>query len=86
MAQLYHTFPQLMKSSQMPGVVHKAGHAYSSGHLMPSLLISCDVPITNIMREPCGGWITVLLMVVSFVIGCVDRMCQSSFQNLSFSS
>ena len=28
MAQLYHTFPQLIKKSYVPGVVHKAGGAY----------------------------------------------------------
>ena len=27
--QLHHTFSQLMKQPQVPGVVHKAGHAYS---------------------------------------------------------
>ena len=31
--------------------------------------------MTNIKREPCGGGMTVLFMVVSFVIGCVDQMC-----------
>ena len=39
-------------------------------------LTSRDVPTTNIRKEPCGGWMIVLFMVVSFVIGCVDWMCQ----------
>ena len=47
-------------------------------------LISCDVPMTNIRREPCGGWMIVLFMVVSFVIRCVDRMCQSFFSECLF--
>ena len=38
MVQLYHSFPQLMKKSQVPDVVHKTGYAYSSKHLMPSLI------------------------------------------------
>ena len=33
--------------------------------------------MTNIRKEPGGGWMIVLLIVVSFVIGCVDPMCQS---------
>ena len=33
-------------------------------------LISRDVPMTNIRRAPCGGWMIILFMVVSFVIGC----------------
>ena len=33
--------------------------------------------MTNVGKEPCGWWMIVLLMVMSFVIGCVDRMCQS---------
>ena len=39
-----------------------------------------DVTMTNIRREPCGWWMIVLFMVVSFVIGCVSY----SFQNVSF--
>ena len=35
MAQLYSTFPQLMKKSRVLGILCKAGHAYSSGHQMP---------------------------------------------------
>ena len=42
----------------MPVVVHKTEHAYSSRHLMSSL-ISHDVPMTDIRREPCGGWMIV---------------------------
>ena len=38
--------------------------------------MSLDVPMTNIRKEPCGGWMIVLLVVVSFIIGCFDRMCQ----------
>ena len=38
--------------------------------------MSRDLPMANIRREPCGGWVIVLFMVVPFVIGCVDRMCQ----------
>ena len=33
--------------------------------------------MTNIKEEPFGGWVIVLFMVMSFVIGCVNRMCQS---------
>ena len=33
--------------------------------------------MTNTRREPCVGWMIALLMVVSFVIRCVDRMCRS---------
>ena len=32
--------------------------------------------MTKIRREPYGEWMIVLSMVVSFVIGCVDQMCQ----------
>ena len=39
--------------------------------------MSRDVRMTNIRKEPSGGWMIVLLMVVSFIIGYVDRMCQS---------
>ena len=60
----------------MPCVVHKAGHAYSSRHLMSSL-ISRDIPMTNIRREPYGRWMIFLFMVVPFVIGCVNGICQS---------
>ena len=35
-------------------------------------LISRDIPTTNIRREPCGGWMIVLFMIVSY-----HRMCQS---------
>ena len=38
----------------------------------------------NIRREPCGGWMIVLLMFVSFVIGCVDQMCQSFLSECVF--
>ena len=44
-------------------------------------LISRDVRMTNIRRELYGGWMIVLFMVVSFVIGCVSY----SFQNVFFS-
>ena len=40
-------------------------------------LISCDVPMTNSRREPCGGWMIVLFMVVSFITGCVNHFFQS---------
>ena len=33
--------------------------------------------MANIRKEPCGEWMTVLFMVLSFVIGCVDWICQS---------
>ena len=34
--------------------------------------------------ELCGGWIIVLFMVMSFIIGCVDRIgCVFSFSNHS---
>ena len=56
----------------MSGVVHKAGHAYSS-----------DLPMTNIRKEPCGGWMIVLFIVMSFIIECVDQMCRSFFQDVS---
>ena len=39
----------------------------------------------NIRKEPCGGWI-VLFMVVSFIRGCVDRMCQSFLSRCVFFS
>ena len=42
------------------------------------------VPMTKIKREPCGGWMIVLFMVVSLLldvpIGCVSY----SIQNVSF--
>ena len=38
--------------------------------------VFCDVPMTNIRREPSGGWMIFLFIVVSFVIGCVDWMCR----------
>ena len=38
--------------------------------------MSRDVPMTSIGKDPCGGWMIVLFMVVSFVIGCVNQMCQ----------
>ena len=41
--------------------------------------------MTNIRKEPCGGWLIVLLMVVSSVIGCVDRMCQLFLSECVFS-
>ena len=28
------------------------------------------------LREPCGWWMIVVFMVVSFVVRCVDQMCQ----------
>ena len=33
--------------------------------------------MTNIRKEPCGGWIIVLLMAMPFIIGYVDQVCQS---------
>ena len=42
--------------------------------------------MTNIRREPCGRWIIVLFMVVSFVIGCVDQVCQSFLSECVFFS
>ena len=33
--------------------------------------------MTKIRKEPCGEWMIVLFMVISFIIGCVDRMCLS---------
>ena len=46
--------------------------------------MSRNVPMTNVRREPCGGWGIVLFIVVSFVIGCVDRMCQSFLSECVF--
>ena len=47
--------------------------------------ITRDAPMTNIRREPCGGWMIVLFMVVSFiVIRCVDGMCQSLLSECVF--
>ena len=57
-----------------------AGHAYSSR------LTFRDVPITNIRKEPCGRWMIVLLMVMSFIIAWVDRMCQSFLSGCVFST
>ena len=47
-------------------------------------LIPRDIPTTNIRWEPCGGWMTVFFMVVSSVIGCVDRMGQSFLSECVF--
>ena len=52
--------------------MHKAGYAYSSGRLI-------DVHMTNVRKKPCGEWMIVLYMVMSFIIGCVDRMYISHF-------
>ena len=35
--------------------------------------MSDDVLVTNIRRQPYRGWMIVLFMVVSFVIGCVSH-------------
>ena len=51
---------------------------------MPTL-ISLDVPVANIKKGQCGGKTTVLFMVMSFIIGCVDRMCQSFLSGCLFS-
>ena len=32
--------------------------------------------MTKITKEPCEGWMIVLFTVVSFVVGCVDQICQ----------
>ena len=47
-------------------------------------LISCDVPIINIRRKPCGGWMVALFIAVTFDTGCVDRMCQSFLSECVF--
>ena len=49
-------------------------------------LIYCDVLMINIKREACGGWMIVLLTVVSFVIGCVHWMGQSFLSECVFFS
>ena len=44
-------------------------------------LVKCALNHLNIRMEPCGRWLIVLFMVVSFVIGCVSYF----FQNVFFS-
>ena len=44
---------------------------------IPITLIPHDVPIASIRKEPCGGWMIVLFVVMSFNIGYVDLICQS---------
>ena len=40
--------------------------------------------MTHIKKDPGGGGMIVLLMVCVFVIGCVDRMCQSFLSECVF--
>ena len=44
-----------------------------------------DVPMTNIGKEPRGGWMILLFMVMSFVVECVNGMCQSFLSGCVFS-
>ena len=51
-------------------IMHKAGHAYSSGHLMQSLINSVfslamylyAMNIRKVRKEPCGRWMIVIMV------------------------
>ena len=42
--------------------------------------------MTKIRKEPCEGWMIVLFTVVSFVVGCVDQICQLFLSECNFFS